>query len=79
MFSKPIADLAKDYIVKIHFRAISIYPGSAPEQQAQLWLYDPAKVSKDQEWEDYYVEIYLPFLRRLYASVFVPPPLTTLP
>ena len=79
VFSKPIADLAKDYIVKIHFRAISIYPGSAPEQQAQLWLYDPAKVSKDQEWEDYYVEIYLPFLRRLYASVFVPPPLTTLP
>jgi len=70
MFSKPIASLGSQQIVKIKFRALSTYPGTGPDHQAQLWLYDPEFVTKEQIWTDYYTEIYVPFLRRLYASVF---------
>ena len=69
MFSKPIASLGSQQIVKIKFRALSTYPGTGPDHQAQLWLYDPEFVTKEQIWTGYYTEIYVPFLRRLYASV----------
>jgi hypothetical protein len=75
IFTKPIADLGYDGIVKIPFRNLSIYPGTGPEHQAQLWLYDPKCVTKDQEWLAYYLDVYLPFVRRLHASVFTEPTL----
>ena len=74
IFTKPIANLGYDGIVKIPFRNLSIYPGTGSDHQAQLWLYDPKCVTKDQEWQSYYINVYLPFVRRLYCSVFTEPP-----
>ena len=73
VFSKPVAGLGVRHLAKIPFRSISVYPGTGLEQQAQLWLYDPKHVSAQLIWEEYYIDVLIPFLKRQYTSVFVAP------
>jgi hypothetical protein len=76
IFQKPIPGLGKEYIVVILFRNISIYPSSSPDQQAQLWLYDPALVPQVTLWTKYYMEIVVPYVRKIRAHLELAPALT---
>ena len=62
-FQKPIAHLGVDYILKICFRDLSVYPGSTAEMQAQVWLYDPMYVTSLELWTENFVTMYGPWMK----------------
>jgi len=76
VFQKPIANLGKDYIVRVLFRSISVVASGGPDDQAQLWLYDTAHVSIKDLWQAYYLRVFFPWAKRIRAILSTSPMLT---